>query len=86
MKTITEYANIFSKLKNVIKLYESMLELITNSNIEYCLNTSHLMENKKQLFFASVKTGKTYVSFYLMPVYVLPDLTENISPELKKGM
>jgi len=44
------------------------------------------MENKKQLFFAAVKIGKTSVSFYLMPVYVFPDLTENISPELKKRM
>jgi hypothetical protein len=29
---------------------------------------------------------KNYVSFYLMPVYMYPDLLQDISPELKKRM
>lgn len=41
---------------------------------------------KKELFFASAQIKKNYVSFYLMPVYMYPDLLKNISPELKKRM
>ena len=38
------------------------------------------------LFFGAVKTGKRYVSFYLMPVYVHPDLLDEMSPQLRKRM
>jgi hypothetical protein len=44
------------------------------------------MKNRQPLFFGSVKAQKNYVSFYLMPVYVFPDLLDNASPELKKRM
>ena len=77
---------VFSELKSLLKPYESKLEVTADTKAEYCLNTRHLMENKQYLFFAAVKIGKTYVSFYLMPVYVFPVLLKNISPELKKRM
>jgi hypothetical protein len=41
---------------------------------------------KKELFFGSAQIKKNYVSFYLMPVYMYPDLLKDISPELKKRM
>jgi hypothetical protein len=37
-------------------------------------------------FFAAVRVGKRYVSFYLMPVYAHPELLEGISPELRRRM
>ena len=40
----------------------------------------------KDVWFAGVKTGKTYVSFHLMAVYVFPDLLKDVSPHLKKRM
>ena len=44
------------------------------------------MQNKKPMYFASVKINKNYVSFHLMPVYVFPELLENISTQLKRRM
>jgi hypothetical protein len=41
---------------------------------------------KKELFLGATQIKKNYVSFYLMPVYMCPDLLKNISPELKKHM
>ncbi|HJS19607.1 MAG TPA: hypothetical protein VJ785_12730 [Anaerolineales bacterium] len=38
------------------------------------------------MFFGSVQVKKNYVSFYLMPVYMYPELLKGISPELKKRM
>lgn len=38
------------------------------------------------MFFGSVKVGKAYVSFHLMPLYMCAPLTAGISPELKKRM
>ena len=40
----------------------------------------------KDVWFGAVRTGKAYVSFHLIAVYVFPDLLENISPDLKKRM
>ena len=33
-----------------------------------------------------MQVKKNYVSFYLMPVYMYPELLKGISPELKKRM
>ena len=38
------------------------------------------------MYFGSVRLGKAYVSFHLMPLYMTPELTDTISPALKKRM
>ncbi len=38
------------------------------------------------MYFGSVRLGKAYVSFHLMPLYFNEKLTGLVSPELKKRM
>jgi len=38
------------------------------------------------MFFGSVRLGKAYVSFHLMPLYMCPVLIESLSPALRKRM
>ena len=38
------------------------------------------------MWFGSVRMGKAYVSFHLMPLYMNPPLEKQIPPELKKRM
>ena len=38
------------------------------------------------MFFGSVRLGKAYVSYHLMPLYMRPALTSLVSPVLKKRM
>ena len=38
------------------------------------------------MFFAGAKIKKNYVSFYLPSLYMFPDLSDRISPSLKKIM
>jgi len=38
------------------------------------------------MYFGSVRLGKAYASFHLMPLYMCAVLTESISPALKKRM
>ena len=38
------------------------------------------------MHFGSVRLGKAYFSFHLMPLYTCPELNELVSPVLKKGM
>ena len=38
------------------------------------------------MYFGSVRLGKAYVAFHLMPLYMNEELTATISPALKKRM
>ncbi len=40
----------------------------------------------KSVLFGAVRLGKNYVSYYLVPVYMIPDLQKGIPPELRKRM
>ena len=35
-------------------------------------------------YVAGIRRGKQYVSYYLMPLYALPELADSISPELRR--
>ena len=43
-------------------------------------------EGKPYGYVAGIRRGKSYVSYYLMPVYAFPDLLESLSPELRRRM
>jgi hypothetical protein len=42
------------------------------------------LEGKPWGYVAGTRVGKTYVSFYSMPVYAFPDLGQDLSPELQR--
>lgn len=77
---------VFEKLKALLLPYAPKLVIVSDNAKNFCLDTAFIMPNKKPLFFASVRIAKAYVSFYLMPVYVFPELLNGMSPELKKRM
>ena len=86
MPTQNEFTIVFEKLKAMIKPYEKKLTLKADQADLYYLDAAYSEKWKKEIFFASTQIKKNYVSFYLMPVYMFPDLLKNISPELKKHM
>ena len=77
---------VFEQLKNILKPYAEKLTLTTDTSDTYYIDGPYSEKWKKQLFFASTAVKKNYVSFYLMPVYMYPDLLNNISPQLRKRM
>ena len=40
----------------------------------------------RPLYIAGVKTGKNYVSYHVMPIYMKPELLKNVPVGLKKRM
>src|SRR3954454_14637813 len=42
------------------------------------------LEGKPWGYVGGTRLGKSYVSFYLMPFYVSPELETSISPELRR--
>jgi hypothetical protein len=81
-----DFKPVFEKLRALLKPYEGKMVVAHDSDSHYYLDTPHVMKNKQPLCFPAVRTGKAYVSFYLIPLYTSPDLLKNISPELKKRM
>ena len=85
-----DLASVFALLKPVLAKYVKRLSVKSDTRIEYTLVTksaSPFPQHKGQpLYFASVRLGKAYASFHLMPLYVNPALTKTISAALKKHM
>jgi hypothetical protein len=85
-----DFATTFAVLKPVLVKYANRLAVKADSSVEYTLVTkspSPFQQHKGQpLYFGSVRLGKAYVSFHLMPIYMCPGLIKSISPELKKRM
>jgi len=82
----SDFPLIFEQLKAILKPYAEKLTLTTDTADTYYIDGPYSEKWKKQLFFGSAQIKKNYVSFYLMPVYMYPDLLKDISPELKKHM
>ena len=86
MPKATDKTEVFQELKEIISNYSQHLDLVTDDELSYFLNTHHTMKNKKPMFFGAVQIKKNYVSYHLMPVYVDVSLLENISDPLRKRM
>jgi hypothetical protein len=77
---------VFEALKAVLTPYASAMVVVTDEPGHYYLNTRNIVARKKPIFFAAVRTMKSYVSFHLMPVYSCPVLRDTISPALQARM
>ncbi len=81
-----EFQRVFTELKSIFKPHLKKMDVASDTNTHYMLNTRYIMRNKQPLCFGGVRIGKSYVSFYLMSVYAEPSLLKGMSPELKKRM
>jgi hypothetical protein len=83
-------AIVFSSLKPVFSKVAKHLALRTDTQTEFALVTrspSPFPQHKGHpLDFGSLRVGKSYVSLHLMPLYMCPELSEGISPALKKRL
>ncbi|GAE27969.1 hypothetical protein JCM9140_4138 [Halalkalibacter wakoensis JCM 9140] len=82
-----DFQIIFDELKELLKEYEEYLDVKSDTVDHYYLDSIKVNpRNKKPIFFGAVQIKKNYVSFHLMPVYVFPELLNDISDSLKKRM
>jgi len=86
MSSKTDFPIVFEQLKNILRPYAKQLILKADTPDSYYLDGSYSEKWKKEIFFGAAQVKKNYVSFYLMPVYLYPELLKDISPELKKRM
>jgi hypothetical protein len=76
----------FLALKAILQPLETELVKVHDQPDHYYLDTAHIQKNKKPLYFGSVRIGRQYVSFHLMPVYIWPELLDGMSDRLDRRM
>ena len=86
MSPQSDFPLVFEKLKNILKPFEPKLNVTADTPGVYSLDGPYSEKWQRRPFFGSAQIKKNYVSFYLMPVYMFPDLLKGMSPELKKHM
>ena len=77
---------VFTALRKLLKPYEADLAIRIDKPGNCYLETRSSSLNGRRMFFAGAKIKKNYVSFYLPALYMFPDLSDRISPPLKKMM
>ena len=87
---IVDFQPVFAALKSILREHSKCLAVQANTSTVYSLTSrvpSPFPQHKDQpMWFGSVRLGKTYVSFHLMPLYMNLPLARSISPALKKRM
>jgi len=86
MSQRNQLSQVFKELREIILPYKRVMNCKEDIPGNFCLETFHIMKNKKPLFFGAVHTRKNYISYHLMPVYVNPKILKTISGSLQKRM
>src|SRR5689334_631028 len=86
MSAQTDFLVVFEQLKSILKTYAQTFTVKMDTGDTYYLDGPYSEKWKKELFFGSAQIKKNYVSFYLMPVYMYPELLKDVSPQLRKRM
>jgi hypothetical protein len=80
-----EFEAAYTELRAILAKHASKLNVVKDDASTYCLESKKPMYKDHPMMFGAVMK-KSYVSFHLVPLYLMPDLTKSISPELKKRM
>ncbi|MDN3575253.1 hypothetical protein QWZ03_00500 [Chitinimonas viridis] len=81
-----DFPTVYTALRGLLAPYADQLVVKHDDEGHYYLDTRHTRPNGEPLFFAATQVKRTYVSFYLMPVYVFPELLDTLSADLRKRM
>jgi hypothetical protein len=81
-----DHGAVFTALRQLLVPYENELVAKIDKPGHCYLETRSASLNGRRLFFAAAKIKKHYVSFYLTPLYMFPDLAHRISPTLRELM
>lgn len=77
---------MFERLRGILEPYGRRMHVTADADGWYGVDMAPESERNPTTWFAGVRLGKAYVSYYLMPIYVEPALLEGVSPELKRRM
>lgn len=82
-----EFETLFTRIRRMFKKHEPHCVMRFDEPDRYYLDTHEVREKDGyRTMFGGVEIKKNYVSAHLMPVYVHPELLEDVSEPLRKRM
>ncbi|HTC85116.1 MAG TPA: hypothetical protein VK656_00325 [Candidatus Acidoferrum sp.] len=84
MTSAAEFPAVAARLRAILEPYGD--RLIWDASPSGDAKLERLPGGHPWDYIAGIRVGKTYVSYYLMPVYAIPELLAGMSPELHKRM
>jgi hypothetical protein len=83
----SDLADTFAFLREILAAHSKHLIITVDKPGDYQVASPTMRDRiGRPLYVAGVKTGKNYVSYHLMPVYMRPELLKTLSPRLTKRM
>lgn len=79
-----DLAPVFAALLQILEPFRHELALQMDNPGNFHIEIPTILHRRKPLYFAGVRAGKNYVSFYLMSLYYTTQLSNGMSPALKK--
>jgi hypothetical protein len=77
----------FAALRGMLAAQSKRLVVLADKPGDYQVASATLKDRTgRPLYIAGVKTGKNYVSYHVMPLYMKTDLLTSVPPALKKRM
>ena len=77
----------FARLRSLLAAQSKRLMVMVDKPGDYQVSSPTMKDRiGRPLYIAGIKTGKNYVSYHLMPIYMDPGLQKSVSPLLKKRM
>ena len=80
-----DFPAVAARLRQILEPYRDQFA-VTRDGPEGMSLEVHGLEGRPNGYFAGIRVGKRYVSYYLMAVYASPELVETMSPELRRRM
>src|SRR5436190_20286823 len=81
---MADFAAVHERLKALLMSYASGELVVTKDGPGGMALEIRGLEGKPWGYVGGTRLGKSYVSFYLMPIYADPSLGSTISPELAR--
>ena len=84
--TESDFDAVYARLKAILEPYAPRMHVSADDDTWYGLDLAPPQARNPTTWFGAVRSGKRYVSIYLMPVYADPSLMDGASNELRKRM
>jgi len=82
---VADFDSTFTALRNILKPYVAgNMRVVHDKPDYYCIETKFPVMGRESIMFGAVRTGKAYVSYHLLPLYMNEPLQKKVSPELNR--
>jgi hypothetical protein len=81
-----DFSTLYEQLRSVLQRSSVGLKIAHDQPGDFHLVTPGDTPRHQEIFFGAVKIQKNFVSYYLMPIYLYPDLLDGASNSLLRRL